>query len=141
LSGLTLDSGPAHLARAALEAVAYQTLDVFKAMASDGGTPLTTLKVDGGMSANGWLCQFLADVLEVGVERPRNLESSALGAAFLAGLSCGLWSGLPELPRNAATIDRFDPSMRSDVRKRLVAGWNRVVQQATAPQVPEARGA
>lgn len=134
LSGLTLDSGPAHLARAALEAVAYQTLDVFQAMGRDGGTPLTTLKVDGGMSANGWLCQFLADLLEVGVERPRNLESSALGAAFLAGLACGVWSGLSDLPRNAATVDRFEPLMRSDVRKRLVAGWNRVVEQAAAPQ-------
>jgi glycerol kinase len=103
LSGLTLDSEPAHLARAALEAVAYQTLDVFQAMASDGGTPLTTLKVDGGMSANGWLRQFLADVLEARVERPRNLESSAIGAAFLAGLSCGVWSGLDDLLRNAAT--------------------------------------
>jgi len=136
VSGLTLDSGPAHLARAALEAVAYQTLDVFRAMASDGGSLLKTLKVDGGMSANGWLCQFLADVLEVGVERPRNLESSALGAAFLAGLACGVWSGLADLPRNAATIDRFEPSMRSDVRKRLVMGWNRVVQQAAAGHSP-----
>jgi glycerol kinase len=78
-------------------------LDVFQAMASDGGTPLTTLKVDGGMSANGWLRQFLADVLEARVERPRNLESSAIGAAFLAGLSCGVWSGLDDLLRNAAT--------------------------------------
>jgi glycerol kinase len=141
LSGLTLDSGPAHLARAALEAVAYQTLDVFKAMASDCGIPLATLKVDGGMSANGWLCQFLADVLGVAVERPRNLESSALGAAFLSGLSCGVWSGLSDLPRNAASVDRFEPLMRSEVRKGLVDGWNRVVQQAAAPLPRRARDA
>src|SRR5438309_6818381 len=92
--GLTLDATGAHLVRAALEAVAYQTLDLTDAMANDGAAIGASVRVDGGMAANAWLCQFLADMLQVQVERPENLETTALGAAFLAGLATGVWPGL-----------------------------------------------
>src|SRR6202008_565539 len=94
LCGLTLDSSGAHLARAALESVASQTLDLVEAMRRDGARRLETLRVDGGLAANEWFCQFLADMLEARVERPLELETTALGAAFLAGLTVGLWPSL-----------------------------------------------
>ncbi len=105
--GLTLDSGPAELVRAALEAVAFQTRDLLDAMTADWSGALAALRVDGGMAANGWLCQFLADVLDLPVERPSNLETTALGAAFHAGLAAGMWSGLPELERCWSARDEF----------------------------------
>ena len=88
--GLTLDASGAHLARAALESVGYQTLDLMNAMAGDGARP-SGVRIDGGMTANSWLCQFLADILQLPIERPRNLETTALGAAFLAGLATRMW--------------------------------------------------
>ncbi|HVV93549.1 MAG TPA: glycerol kinase GlpK, partial [Hyphomicrobiales bacterium] len=94
IAGLGFDAGPAHLARAALEAVAYQTADLVGAMAAAGTGALATLRIDGGMAANDWLCQFLADVLGLPVERPRNVETTALGAAMLAGVATGVWPGL-----------------------------------------------
>lgn len=125
--GLTLDSKPAHLARAALEAVAYQTHDLLAAVAADGATLPATLRVDGGMTANSWLCQFLADILQVPVERPQNLETTALGAALLAGLATGVWSGLEALSATWHRKDRFEPRMDPDLRSRLLAGWQDAV--------------
>jgi len=122
--GLTLDATSAHLARAALEAIAYQTRDLVEAMAADGGRPPAAIRVDGGMTANGWLCQFLADITQVPVERPENLETTALGAAFHAGLAVGLWSGLDELSRVWAMRDRFSPVMDESLRAKLLAGWS-----------------
>ena len=127
--GLTLDSSAAHLARAALEAVAFQTLDLKDAMARDGAAGTRTLRIDGGMAANAWLCQFLADILEVPVERPRNLETTALGAAFLAGLSTGLWGGLDTLSSTWKMSDRFEPAMDAPKRERLIAGWRNAVER------------
>jgi len=124
--GLTLDASGAHLARAALEAVGYQTLDLIEAMAGDGAR-LSALRIDGGMAANAWLCQFLADILRLPVERPQYLETTALGAAFLAGLATGVWSGLDELSRIWQQRDCFRPSMGEDQRDRLVAGWRAAV--------------
>ena len=124
--GLTLDATGAHLARAALEAVAYQTLDLIEAMAGDGAR-LTALRIDGGMAANDWLCQFLADVLDLPVERPQNLETTALGSAFLAGLAIGVWSGLDELSRIWKQRDCFRPAMEESRREQLVAGWRAAV--------------
>ena len=124
--GLTLDASGAHLARAALEAVGYQTLDLIEAMAGDGAR-LSALRIDGGMAANAWLCQFLADILRLPVERPQYLETTALGAAFLAGLATGVWSGLDELSRIWKQRDCFRPSMGEDQRDRLVAGWRAAV--------------
>lgn len=121
--GLTLDATGAHLARAALEAVAYQTFDLMEAMANDGAAAAETVRVDGGMAANAWLCQFLADVLGVPVERPQNLETTALGAAFLAGLATGLWSDLDAVARTWQRRDCFMPAMASGRRTELVAGW------------------
>ncbi|WEK43748.1 MAG: glycerol kinase GlpK [Candidatus Sphingomonas colombiensis] len=122
--GLTLGSTQAHLARAALEAVAYQTLDLVTAMVEDGSARPATLRVDGGMAANDWLCQFLADLLEAPVERPEDLETTARGAAFHAGLAVGLWSGLDELASLWSREACFEPAMSAETRAPLVAGWN-----------------
>jgi glycerol kinase len=129
--GLTLDATGAHLARAALEAVAYQTRDLIEAMAGDGARP-SAMRIDGGMAANEWLCQFLADILGLPVERPQNLETTALGAAFLAGLATGVWPDLVALERTWRGRDRFEPSMLEDRRARLLAGWRNAVAQILA---------
>lgn len=122
--GLTLGSMQAHLARAALEAVAYQTLDLVTTMVEDGSARPAMLRVDGGMAANDWLCQFLADLLEAPVERPDDLEATARGAAFHAGLAVGLWSGLDELTAIWAREAAFEPRMTAETRKPLIAGWH-----------------
>jgi glycerol kinase len=124
--GLTLDATGAHLARAALEAVAYQTLDLLEAMAGDGARP-SAMRVDGGMTANEWLCQFLADILQLPVERPENLETTALGAAFLAGLATGLWPDLEALSAIWHRRDCFTPKMPDKRRDPLVRGWHSAV--------------
>jgi glycerol kinase len=121
--GLTLDATGEHLARAALEAVAYQTLDLSEAMARDGAVRTAGLRIDGGMAANGWLCQFLADILQVPVERPQNLETTALGAAFFAGLATGVWADLAALEKTWRRRDAFAPAMPSEQRTQLVHGW------------------
>jgi len=124
--GLTLDATGAHLARAALEAVAYQTLDLVEAMAADGAN-IEAVRVDGGMTANAWLCQFLADILGIPVERPQNLETTALGAAFLAGLASGVWPDLDTLSAIAQQPDRFEPTMPRQPREALIRGWRDAV--------------
>ena len=91
ICGLTLDATRAHVARAALESVAFQTLDLASAMAADGTQHAESIRVDGGMAANDWFCQFLADVVDARVERPSQIETTAMGAAFLAGLATGVW--------------------------------------------------
>jgi len=125
--GLTLNATAAHLARAALEAVAYQTLDLAEAMERDGAARAATIRIDGGMAANSWLCQFLADILDCAVERPQNLETTALGAAFLAGLATGVWPDLDALERTWQRRDQFEPRMPRSERERLVAGWRAAV--------------
>ena len=130
--GLTLDATGAHLARAALEAVAYQTRDLILAMVADGCASPAAIRVDGGMTANSWLCQFLASITEVPVERPENLETTALGAAFHAGLATGVWSGLDELARTWSGRDRFNPDMDAGLRTRLVDGWQHAVRRTLA---------
>jgi glycerol kinase len=132
ITGLTLDVTRAHLARAALEAVAYQTLDLISAMTADGSQPPKALRIDGGMAANDWLCQFLADIVDLQVERPDNLETTALGAAFLAGLATGVWSDLPALSRTWKARSHFDPSMGKEERSPLIAGWRRAIHQTMA---------
>ena len=121
--GLTLGTTQAHLARAALEAVGYQTLDLLDAMTQDGAVRPEGLRIDGGMAANDWLCKFLADLLEVPVERPDDLETTARGAAFHAGLAVGLWSGLDELSAIWSRDALFSPDMTAEHRAPLVAGW------------------
>jgi glycerol kinase len=127
VTGLTFDTTAAHLARAALEAVGYQTLDLVDAMVRDGGRTPSSIRVDGGMAANDWLCQFLADLLQVTIERPEHIETTALGAAFLAGLAVGVW---PDLDAIAATRKHrrcFYPNMDQDVRERLLRGWRQAI--------------
>ncbi|WP_260928736.1 glycerol kinase GlpK [Novosphingobium sp. 9] len=127
--GLTLGAGAAHLARAALEAVAYQTMDLAKAMVSDGGEAPAKLRVDGGMAANDWLCQFLADMLEAPVERPVHLETTALGAAFHAGLATGVWPDLKALSETWTQGQLFEPKMGKSERDTLIAGWHDAVRR------------
>jgi len=125
--GLTLDAGEAHLARSALEAVGYQTADLIEAMSADGASKPGTIRVDGGMIANSWLCQFLADILDVSIERPQILETTALGAAFHAGLATGVWDGLETLSEIWSRQDSFTPAMESPRRAQLIAGWKDAV--------------
>lgn len=124
IHGLTLDTSPAHLARAALEAVAYQSWDLLEAMAKDSGTTPAAMRVDGGMTANDWLCQFLADMLQIPVERPQNLETTAMGAAFHAGLATGVWNDLDDLARTWTGREPQQPAMAADQRETLLAGWH-----------------
>ena len=131
ISGLTLDATAAHVARAALESVAYQTLDLLDAMRADtGGTGAAELRVDGGMSANDWLCQFLADLLRIPVLRPAVLETTALGAAFLAGLGAGVYPDLRAAGANWTEDRRFTPRMDDSERGRMVAGWQDALRRA-----------
>jgi len=127
--GLTLDANAAHLARAALEAVAYQSHDLVKAMIADGSAAPAAMRVDGGMAANAWLCQFLADIVAVPVERPANLETTALGAAFHAGLATGVWPDLNSLSRISVPAKRFEPRMDAGHRRVLIAGWESAVER------------
>jgi glycerol kinase len=130
LVGLTSGSGRAVFARAALEATAYQTRDVVHAMESDSGIPIKELRVDGGMVANNWLMQFQADLLGVTVQRPVVAETTALGAAYLAGLATGYWSGLDEIARNWAVDRVYTAHMDADERTQLYHGWQRAVERA-----------
>ncbi len=130
--GLTLGATQAHLARAALEAVGYQTMDLVEAMVADGSARPATMRVDGGMAANDWLCGFLADLLEVPVERPDDLETTARGAAFHAGLATGVWSGLDELERLWSREHCFEPTMTASVREPLIAGWRDALRRTLA---------
>jgi glycerol kinase len=123
ICGLTLESSPAHLARAALESVAYQTFDLIEAMHKDGARHADSMRIDGGMAANDWFCQFLADVLQARVERPAQLETSALGAAFLAGLATGVWKDPAALAAIAGHSAVFTPRMAPALRSRLLTGW------------------
>ncbi|MXO74291.1 glycerol kinase GlpK [Altererythrobacter aerius] len=127
--GLTLDATGAHLARAALEAVAYQTMDLVDAMIAGGADRPATIRIDGGMAANDWLCQFIADMLGVTVERPAHLETTALGAAFLAGLAMGVWRDLDTLAGLVRATDRFVPAMADDRRAELRRGWHAAISR------------
>ena len=129
LLGLTLDAGRAHIARATLESVAYQTRDLTGAMKADGAAKPTAIRVDGGMVANDWLCQFLADMLDVAVERPKVIETTALGAAYLAGLSVGVYAGLDAVAYGWQCERRFEPRMNAATRTQLYEGWQKAVQR------------
>jgi glycerol kinase len=129
ICGLTLDSGGAHLVRAALEAVAYQTLDLTVAMARDGAHPASAIRVDGGMAANDWFCQFLADVLEASVERAAGLEATVTGAAYLAGLAAGLWPDLPAIAAGVHSAAVFTPVMSAARRAALITGWHDALER------------
>ena len=128
--GLTRNSGPAEIAKAALEAVCYQTRDLLEAMHKDwkgGGN--TVLRVDGGMVASDWTMQFLADVLDAPVDRPMILETTALGAAWLAGSRSGVWPGMTEFAASWKRDAQFKPKMDSVERKRKIRGWDAAVRR------------
>jgi glycerol kinase len=125
--GLTRNTKMAHIARAAVDAMAYQTRDVLEVMQLESALPLTTLKVDGGAAANATLLQFQADLLDVPVRRPVVGETTALGAAYLAGLAVGYWNGLDDVRINWALDREFRPSMPAATRDRLYAGWKKAV--------------
>jgi glycerol kinase len=128
--GLTRGTTRAHLARAALEAIAYQSRDVLDAMAADAKASLGEVKVDGGAIANDFLCQFQADVLDATVARPAVIETTALGAAYLAGLGSGLWRSLDAVAERHAIDRHFTPSMDALARAEGYAGWRRAVERA-----------
>ena len=132
--GLTRSSGPAELARAALEAVCYQTRDLLRAMEADGAAALETLRVDGGMVANEWLLQRLADTLGVAVERPVVTETTALGAACLAGLENGFFGGLDGFAQTWQCAARFEPGMSADERETRYAGWLDAVRRVRSAE-------
>jgi glycerol kinase len=129
--GLTRGSGRAHLARAALEAMAYQTVDAVRAMEEASGVVLEELKADGGAVVNGWLMEFQADVLGVPVVVPKVSETTALGAAYLAGVATETWTeeDVSKMWREAA---RYEPSMSEDQRDTLLAGWTRALERAAS---------
>jgi glycerol kinase len=128
--GLTRGANRSHIIRAALESIAFQTKDVIDCMSQDSGLPLSELRIDGGAAANNFLCQFQADILDMKVTRPKVIEITALGAAYLAGLAIGYWKGKEDLA-NHWRIDReFVPQMPPDKRQELVRGWQRAIDRS-----------
>jgi glycerol kinase len=134
--GLTRGSGRAHLARAALEAIAYQTVDAVRAQEAAAGERLAVLKADGGAVANRWLMQFQADVLGVPVVVPEVSETTALGAAYLAGIATGRWSE-EDVRRTWREAARYEPGMDEDLRRSLLAGWSRALERARGWEAPQ----
>jgi glycerol kinase len=130
LSGIERGTTVGHLARATLEGIALSIHELAQAMADDAGKPIAALKVDGGASANDLLMQLQADLLGVPVERPRLVESTGLGAAFLAGLAIGMWDGPAALRRTQKAPKRFMPRMKPAVREAMLARWRTAVERA-----------
>ncbi len=128
--GLTRGVNKCHLIRATLESLAYQTNDVLKAMQEDASLKLSALKVDGGACANNFLMQFQADIIQAPVLRPVCIETTALGAAYLAGLAVGYWASQDEVVDNWAVSRTFEPAMPEADRARLVRGWDKAVGRA-----------
>lgn len=129
--GLTRGTKREHFVRAALESIAYQTCDLVYAMQKDAKVPLSTLRVDGGASVNNFLMQFQADILNCKVERPKILETTAMGAAYLAGLNIGYWESIDEIKQSASIERVFEPSMDIEKRKRRLDGWKKAIGRTT----------
>ncbi len=136
LAGLTRGTTAAHIARAALEGIAYQVADVLHAMESDAGIKLKELRVDGGACANNLLMQFQADLLGVPVVRPQVPETTALGAAYLAGLAVGFWKDRKDIAQQWQAERRFAPAMKPAARNRLIAGWTKALERAKSWEEP-----
>jgi glycerol kinase len=127
--GLTRGAGKKELVRATLESMAYQTTDLFDCMCDFAGETPTTLKVDGGPTANNFLLQFQSDILGVKIDRPKNLETTALGAAYLAGLATGFWKSA-EVLKDLQKVERtFEPRMSEEARAELYHGWKNAIKQ------------
>jgi glycerol kinase len=130
--GLTRGSSNAHIARAALDSIAYQTYDVLKAMEADSGISIAELRVDGGATVNNQLMQFQSDILNTKVVRPKVTETTALGAAYLAGLAVGYWKNVDDIQQQWQVDKQFSPIMDEGKRKELVSGWQRAVKASIA---------
>ena len=128
LSGLTRDTGPKEIVRATVESVAYQTHDLFEAMKNDGLKP-KIIKIDGGMVKNNWFSQFLADIVNIKVLRPAVDETTALGAAFMAGLQIGIYKSLKDISKNWQVDRTFHPKMKLSNRKKLITGWDKAIKK------------
>ena len=128
--GLTRGCNKEHFIRATLESLAYQTTDVLRAMEKDSGINLKGLKVDGGACANNFLMQFQADILDTMVLRPECIETTALGAAYLAGIAVGYWENQEDIKSNWALSRTFMPEMEGKYREKLLKGWNKAVKCA-----------
>ena len=128
--GITRGTTRAHLARATLEAIAYQARDVVEAMGADVGLQIPQLRVDGGGTANSFLMQFQADILGVPIQLAAVAETTALGVAYLAGLAVGLWRDTTEIARRWRAAETYEPSISTDQRETLYAGWKRAVERA-----------
>ncbi|TAK25760.1 MAG: glycerol kinase [Chloroflexota bacterium] len=137
LLGLTRGAGRAHIVRAALEAMAYQVRDVVDAMSKDSGLPVSEIRIDGGAAVNNVLAQFQADILDRPVTRPRVIETTALGASYLAGLGIGFWPDRATIARQWAKDREFLPAMAADRRESLYRGWRRAVQRSRDWDVDE----
>jgi glycerol kinase len=130
ITGLTRGTGHAHIARAALESIAYQTADLLDAMQADAGTALTELRVDGGATRNDSLLQFQADILQIPVVRSKTSETTALGAAYLAGLAVGFWNSKDDLAAHWREDRRFEPAMSAARASELRSDWSAAVRKA-----------
>ncbi|MBQ3615855.1 MAG: glycerol kinase GlpK [Anaerotignum sp.] len=130
LTGLTRGANRNHIVRATVESMAYQTYDVLHAMEQDAGIPLAELRVDGGAAANSFLLQFQSDITGVPVLRPSTLETTALGAAYLAGLAVGYWDSLTEIRRNWQVSAAFNPELTHEAAEEKMSGWHHAVKQA-----------
>ena len=128
--GITRGTTSAHVVRAALEAIAYQSRDVLEVMLADAGVPLQAIRVDGAAAANDFLCQFQADIMRVDVLRPKVIKTTSLGAAYLAGLGAGIWPSVAEVARRCEIDRRFVPAMEESRRAALYASWRRAVERA-----------
>jgi glycerol kinase len=128
LCGLTRDTGPKEIVRAVMESVAYQTYDLFEAMRNDGLRP-KVVKVDGGMVNNNWFTQYLSDIVDVKVYRPKVHETTALGAAFMAGLKIGVYKSLKDISKKWKIDKSFYPKMKSKTRKELLKGWSQAIRK------------
>lgn len=137
LVGLTRGVNRNHIVRATLEAIAYQVYDVLKAMEEDSGIKLSTLQVDGGACANNFLMQMQADIINVKVERPECIETTAMGAAYLAGLAVGYWQDKAAIKQNHVIAQSFTPDMDNEKREHLLRGWHRAVRAACIRLHPE----
>jgi len=132
--GLTRGANKNHVVRAALEAMAYSTRDILETMRRDSGLRIGRLRVDGGGAANNFLCRFQADILGLPVIRPRTIETTSLGAAYLAGLGAGFWDDTAEIERFCSNDRTFEPAMKKTEATRLYGGWTAAVRQALSPE-------
>jgi glycerol kinase len=132
ITGITRGTTQAHLARAALDSIAFQTKDVLDAMENDSGISIAELRVDGGATANNLLMQFQSDVLNTKVVRPQIVETTALGAAYLAGLAVGYWESQDAIARQWQADRMFAPDMTRETRHVLINGWKRAIGTAVA---------